>query len=237
MSDKPKTIDEKVAAIEKKITNIIAYVVAFSVVAGIFGYSQITDLSEIRSGEVVKKFKEELKTQKDSLGKELEKSTNSKVSKINEIRDDLNKQLPVGTIIISSVPYENIVSDVWAPCDGRIVPGSKYASNYSRPVPDLRGVFIRGLNRFDLEEDTPVPDNQKDPEGLRTVGALQHDSLKNHDHGFHQIRSQNYERKASKSHFTLGHPDSVTNGPYKENQLGSETRPKNVAVYYYIKIN
>ena len=64
--------------------------------------------------------------------------------------------LPIGTIVATMLPpheFLDLVSDKnsknWVPADGRAVEGSKYKKITGNPrVPDLRGMFIRGLNKL-----------------------------------------------------------------------------------------
>lgn len=94
-------------------------------------------------------------------------------------------------------------------------------------LPDLRGVFLRGLN---LGRSDPY----MDPEGdNREAGDPQKDSIREHRHG---INPKTWSVSGSG-------PVTLTSGKvradlqeYTDNFGGNETRPKNVAVYYYIKI-
>jgi hypothetical protein len=165
----------------------------------------------------------------------------------------LNKDLPIGTIIASYLTFDqfsgvtsnniNCPSGLfmarcskWAPADGRTVPGSKLAGlqlPLEGTVPDLRGVFLRGLDEFDSAGSAPAQnDNRNDPEKSRRAGSYQADELKEHDHGFATSLNQTQVGPNSSSFGKNGGPGFRTS---KEG--GSETRPKNVAVYYYIRIN
>jgi len=179
-----------------------------------------------------------------------------------------SKELPIGTVITSFLNFEqfNVASknnekspggiwtsqkSKWSPCDGRPVPSSKYATITSQnQIPDLRGMFVRGLNTFDLYQ--PVPQrssNESDPEN-RVVGTVQQDAIESHSHNLAGATGGEDTK-------TVGLADDWNNRPNKAggmtgryahgtwaknyiqpNEGGkSETRPINVAVYYYIKIN
>lgn len=164
--------------------------------------------------------------------------------------------VPVGTIIASVLPHEAFLSSsVWVPADGRDISGSALQTLTGRSVaPDLRGVFLRGLNQFDSNQLSVEP-TRADPDrkpGDR-AGSFQPDALAAHIH----------YTFADESVTKVGGPsiDAVTSPGYRFNLNGahdyrmaasgmeptrgrtspsggsSETRPKNVAVYYYIKIN
>lgn len=176
-----------------------------------------------------------------------------------------NKDLPVGTVISSTLDFSafsavtknndanaggnfwTAVYSKWAPADGRQVLGSAYARAVSvNSVPDLRGVFIRGLNVFDPSE---TSHNGRDPDS-RTVGSYQGDQFAAHDHGggnhHHATALQNgaapqyggiIVRKPG-SDFA-GNPEAVTtdSGTIIQSQGGPETRPRNVSLFFYIRIN
>jgi len=162
-------------------------------------------------------------------------------------------ETPIGTIIASYLSFDRFreaigestiwkTSSKWAPCDGREVLNSAFSIySSSSTVPDLRGTFLRGLNTFDINPPStvgPVSYNQKDIED-RAVGSFQQDELKSHKHTLNVFRHP----------FAWGSAqDGVTVGGYSNPQGaeltsddnlsgGLETRPKNISVYYYIKIN
>jgi len=154
-----------------------------------------------------------------------------------------NKELPVGTIIMSLVNFDvfcQVSGDIssinwdakiskWAPADGREVENSKYQkATGKKTLPDLRGVFLRGLNDFDSRSQTTVNSEQADPENSRRPGSFQVQST--------QITSIS---KTDLDCFWGGvlRRDGLALGSSKPVDNTSETRPKNVAVYYYIKIN
>ncbi len=173
--------------------------------------------------------------------------------------------IPIGTIIASTLSFRDfcLVNDpntnldynnldykkiLWVPADGRGVRDSRY-SRAGFNVPDLRGIFLRGLNQFDPNSQI-APDIQRtDPETNRGAGSYQKDALLNHSHSiskgfkgdanFVPGGNQDGWFLALKGHLSspqmnkiIGNPDNVD-----QSNLSSETRPKNVAVYYYIRIN
>lgn len=179
-----------------------------------------------------------------------------------------NKELPIGTIITSFLPFDqfNYTSknnakspgelwtaqkSKWAPCDGRSVSNSGFAKVTSKTfVPDLRGMFLRGLNTFD-PSNGPAPrnPNEADPE-TRIVGQYQADAFQGHRHnqdgdgapgivGGRQgegafVRGAEIKYLNAKAFRVL---DPITDNSNGIPKISAETRPKNVTVYYYIKIN
>jgi hypothetical protein len=143
--------------------------------------------------------------------------------------------LPIGTILPSMLGpnlFAAIVGDPegskWVLADGRPVDKeSEYYKNLSaKKVPDLRGVFLRGLDKG----------GKRDPDGKnRKAGDLQEDAFKKHRHGYPTAGGTKKKewRGSGKIKVSLAfHQQGFVNI-----EGDHETRPKNVAVYYYIKIN
>jgi hypothetical protein len=170
-----------------------------------------------------------------------------------------NSNIPIGTVITSFLSFDKFSvatknnektgniwtaeKSKWAPCDGRPLPYSKYSKFASQPnAPDLRGVFLRGLNSFDPTY-TINPSNlqQLNPDS-NPLGGFQGDNFKNHKHlireawGFKTDRGVDTNTHGSNSGPTNGDIGSVTE-TYISTEGGNETRPKNISIYYYIKIN
>lgn len=180
-----------------------------------------------------------------------------------------NDASPIGTIVSSFLNWEQFVkatdnnkfsgsiwnseNSFWSPCDGREVPNSSFESLANiKNVPDLRGVFLRGLNAFDNNENSnrikPVSDSQKDPQIGRFSGSFQMDALQNLTGHINGIKSDN-RGFGSDGIFTstgyIGDGDGGENrGAFNVSfnagnvaRVADETRPKNVAIFYYIRIN
>jgi len=134
--------------------------------------------------------------------------------------------------------FDPVVSK-WAPADGRDVTGSAFSAVTSDfAVPDMRGMFLRGLN-------SGRSDGLEDPDGRsRSAGDSQIDVFQGHSHryeiglpgadylggpfagvfGTDQLTSFRIQEPATMSQFGTV-------------RFGLETRPRNVSVYHYIKIN
>lgn len=151
--------------------------------------------------------------------------------------------LPVGTIvpsILSPVQFARQVGDdgsfdptksLWLPCDGRSVSGSRYATvTGTSTLPDLRSVFIRGLNEF--EAGKTRNDRYSDPDGSRVPGSVQYQSFEEHEHIYHAGRTPYTEQGTGGVTYLISPGDKKTS-----KAGGKETRPNNVALFYFIKVN
>ena len=180
-----------------------------------------------------------------------------------EIQNLKLNALPIGTIVASMLEFnefQNVAGNTWKPADGRKVsPKSKYALlTGNKTLPDLRGMFIRGLNQFDSVTG-PRRDNYKDPDGnRRKAGTPQEDatslpknkknpfkgtalSAGEHSHIYFKAirqggRSGDLDRAASEAS-TTGSAGDHTHTVLITAGGDSETRPVNTAVFYYIKID
>jgi hypothetical protein len=165
---------------------------------------------------------------------------------------------PVGTVVASMLSWDQFarVADttVWKPADGKAAPaGSAYASRIGPDLPDLRGMFVRGLNSVRAGEIRS--DGMQDPEGSsRKPGLAQNDALGRHGHGIadpghdhrvaggFSINNANSHRRgggehtsgslAQGEHRSSGNPSNISVNEWP----GVETRPKNAAVFYYVKV-
>jgi hypothetical protein len=160
---------------------------------------------------------------------------------------EMAKDMPVGTIITSYLNVDQFYlatknnekspggiwtsgKSKWCPADGRIIPGSIFGRIASQSnVPDLRGMFLRGLNVMEAAPQIPLSVDRRDPDD-RTVGTYQQDSFRSHSHPIGREPWINGSSGASGNGIGLRENNTGASG-------GAETRPKNIAVYYYIRIN
>lgn len=149
--------------------------------------------------------------------------------------------LPVGTIVASMLEPSKFAEAVgdpnrkineWQLADGKpIAATSRYGQLSGKTkTPDLRGMFLRGMNEG-------RKDGKQDPEQNRTAGHYQSDALQEHGH-VTDATEWNWNKQGN-----AGYTSQAKNAPSSSvrNVTGAnvevETRPKNVAVYFYIKIN
>jgi len=171
-----------------------------------------------------------------------------------QFRAELGLQLavPVGSVLssmLSPADFATAVGDPrsfspttnqWSPADGRSVGGSGYeATTSSSTVPDLRGLFLRGLNQFDAHMGSRI-DGFEDPNGnTRRAGDTQADIVGTHSHrfGFGPAGMSQLGNGPDIPVVHPNHPGVTANPLHTGTAGGAETRPRNSAVYYYVRIN
>jgi hypothetical protein len=179
-------------------------------------------------------------------------ASRSGIDKAKQTVDALQQQantlrlstLPVGSIVPSLLtpsqfaqeagdpPTFDLSKSKWTLADdkGR-VPGTQYARiTQNAPIPDLRGLFLRGKNNSRGGE-------HGNPQGELDLGQFQDDQFEDHVHEFNRSYAQGgtepYAYAASKNDGTPRAPTNyIVSGKH-----GNETRPRNVTVNYYIRIN
>jgi hypothetical protein len=132
----------------------------------------------------------------------------------------------------------------WVLMDGRNVEGSDlFAINGAANIPDGRGVFIRGM---DLGRN--AIDGKGDPEGnTRVLNIVQMDEFLAHNHDIRDPGHAHIFRvpNGNGSSGIPGNPQGLEETPTSRSQTGItielrggvETRPRNIVLYRYIKIN
>ncbi len=165
------------------------------------------------------------------------------------------KNLPIGTIISSTLKYstfleanrikptDNMEKAIWVPCDGRDVRASTYGK-YVGSVPDLRGLFLRNVNDYNVPFDGvgKVKTERANPDNI-SAGIFQPDAFQGHKHfsentlvrkGKDDLPNQPDQRPKQEG---ANNSAGVYDAGFGKPRISSETRPKNMTVYYYIKIN
>ena len=225
-SDKPEPKEVSVARITSKQAIVVAILSAL-----------------VSLATLTKDFINPPPTDKD-VKEQVDQSLNQRVEK-----DDgqlvISSSLPVGTVVASLLSpgqFSESVGDPavfnpeksrWVLADAR---NDISRSKLSRIVgksktPDLRGMFLRGAN-------DGRSDGLQDPEGDRDPGNYQPDSVKRHSHERPADVWDSGARNGTPVGggglgFSYTAPFPRT-GEYGESD---ETRPKNVAVFFYIKVN
>ena len=138
---------------------------------------------------------------------------------------------PLGTIISSALTESqmNTINSKFYLCNGQSCVGTNYASLTSNSVvPDLRGQFLRGLDGSGIV----------DPG--RTLLGSQQDELKSHRHTvtLGSIEEEGGSRDpGGYPQIDLSDLTSNTAADTISFSGGAETRPKNIAINYFIKVN
>ncbi len=186
------------------------------------------------------------------------KSLDQEADRLEGIIDGLSDKiciLPPGTIIASMLDPEEFAegaadcAGLWVLADGRKISHkclySKITGN--RNVPDLRGMFLRGASR-NSESDFRYKDDEQ-----RLPGTVQEDTFEAHNHHnetFKYLLQRTGRNMAIVSDDQLFDllpfpkkrkdrewPDVVRAGEIKKVGNPDETRPQNVAVNFYVKID
>lgn len=166
--------------------------------------------------------------------------------------------IPIGTIVAYAGPITDeadLKDKGWLPCDGRAVSRSEFGPLWkvlqktwgegdggsTFNLPDLRGVFLRGVDPKGLNDPDAknrVASLQKGKEVVGSiVGSYQADALVKHDHplprpifvharSFKGEEDQDKPLKDSRGNLFMDHTGDTG---------GAETRPKNAYVFYIIK--
>jgi len=168
---------------------------------------------------------------------------------------------PIGAIVASILHYESFLmvnglnkeqdinKVIWVPCDGQDIGTEEgnYGAFSGGKAPDLRGVFLRGVN--DMKVYGPsIPQAKKeqlnpDP---KEAGQFQPDAFQDHAHpsnAHHDVYGA-AGAAVAKGAWSDGRTNNASSLTGKNSQSGrdhggnsaKETRPKNISVYYYIKI-
>jgi hypothetical protein len=138
--------------------------------------------------------------------------------------------------LISEGEMVSQMGNDWVLADGRDVTGSTYhAITGATSVPDMRGQFLRGLDT----------NGSVDPGGAsRSVGDAQVDAFQGHWHisssssgtpgAPYNVPQAGTNPSSGETYFSR---DAVSDGTHGSPRISSETRPKNITVNFFIKIN
>ena len=161
------------------------------------------------------------------------------------------------TSILSQEAFQDLNGAEWVLADGRRLPGptalsphlSKGSGSEGLTIPDVRGRFLRMANNTACAHARPDAVQyaecltRHDPGGDRLTGDFQPDSFTEHAHGYIDqfLAWPNHPSSGmwapSAPHWPIPHFDvlrehSGTSAPAGD----AETRPKNIAVNFFIKI-
>jgi len=178
------------------------------------------------------------------------------VSNIQKDVNVLNLHVPVGTIMAygGNTTDSGIINQLkeqgWLPCNGVAVSREEYKDLYNIigtafgsisdttfQVPDMRGLFLRGVDQGSTRDPEAGSRQAPAPNGNAgdKVGSVQEDQLKTHKH---TVNAAHAGLAGGKS---TGDPIAVAGWPRNfagkevEAAGGAETRPKNIYVNWIIK--
>jgi hypothetical protein len=141
---------------------------------------------------------------------------------------------PVGSIIQSLLTVEKFQEKMgaeWRPMDGSNIQGTALATDFGSPnLPNAEGKFLRMRNGVNTSCSNPN-NCQFDPDGRRELGSYQADLLKSHNHSY-----TNPEGGGHVGHFSPSGWEG-TRGAGTSHTGGAETRPKNIAVNFFVKVD
>lgn len=170
---------------------------------------------------------------------------------IPEAKLNPNILMPVGTVIQSLLPpdvHTSVVGDPsvfdplvskWVLADGKVdISQTRYGKLTSKQfTPDLRGVFLRGIN-------LGREDEYKDPDGERQPGVPQKFAIQNHNHQvpihYHENAEGGGWGMIHNADYAYGIHRGRTYDLYSDTDnknIADETRPSNAAVFRYLKVN
>lgn len=138
----------------------------------------------------------------------------------------------------------------WMACDGRemliaryrelyAALGCLYGGDFARGIfnlPDLRGMFLRGVD--DGAGVDPDLDQRRRPDGspgYAGVGSLQWDALQVHQHDYSEPAGSTVSGDAVAA-CNLPVQRQQTSDPVSGRVSAHETRPRNMAAYYIIRV-
>ncbi len=157
-------------------------------------------------------------------------------NKITALETTLNETIPTGTVaafFLTSCPAR------WIPADG--------GTHNGLSTPDLRGMFLRGLNNFGTGSLGIRSDGKQDPDGQRSLGAAQDDAFQKHgikasynpggggSGGKVLLAPGHFAALEDSLHYLVTASEFVAVGQYGIPRVAKETRPRNVALIFCVK--
>jgi microcystin-dependent protein len=163
--------------------------------------------------------------------------------------------LPIGTIMAYAGSEDSLIGQKdWKICNGQKLPISDFPKLYrilanhwgdsedeentDFQLPDLRGLFLRGVNgeRSDFMADPDKNNRKFSSNESNSVGSLQEDAIQEHQHRMHNNANSN---GGPNIWGTLNqHPHNRTFDTHQiiNARVAQETRPKNAYVHWIIKV-
>lgn len=160
--------------------------------------------------------------------------------------------LPVGSIVASILSLEDFNSlmprgEKWVLADGDAASGKLQDLIENKPfyralnidnkarVPDLRGMFLRGHNSGRRGNESPREDGHQNPQAT-DMGGIQLDDVGPHVHNYG--RGFDDAGRVDRGDGWYGKASGTTEPPNGDgDHPRAETRPRNVTVNYFIRVN
>lgn len=167
--------------------------------------------------------------------------------------------VPIGCVVAFAGDKSHLKDENWKICDGQTLNARNFkelfytintswgngdGTNGSFNLPDLRGMFLRGVDdsnsKKDPDSDSRIALNEGGHTGNQ-VGSYQSDVVGTHSHSGAR-RGSDKPTGSDEDHLRVYLPsfaNNVVDIPKSTNfgeGIGSETRPKNVYVYYIIRV-
>lgn len=134
--------------------------------------------------------------------------------------------------VLEPIAFRKANGDQWVEMDGRNIAGSDLEQlTGMTTIPDARGVFLRTMNGG---QNPGVGDTEGDS---RTIGKYQGDTIIQHTHNFLVVDNW---IGPNDTYAPVIDPRHNVNATYNSGPTaigGAETRPRNICLYLYIKIN
>lgn len=177
-------------------------------------------------------------------------ATTVNATTVNATTVNATNIFPVGGVIPYAGPLTDSLPACWMPCDGRPLSRSDYKPLFDAigttygigdgsttfHLPDYRGMFLRAVDEgigMDPDAGSRGPQNNGPNDvgtaAPGTVGTRQADEFGQHSHTYYQSTYV-----GSDGNWSGGDWNNVYQ--QTQNAGGSETRPKNVYVYYLIRV-
>lgn len=138
----------------------------------------------------------------------------------------------VKSSVLTQAQFNSVMgaaSSSWLLCDGQSCAGTAYATVTGESVvPDMRGQFMRGLDTT----------GTVDPDGAtRSLGDSQAGEVESHTHTYDDVGSANSTGAAVAGYSAGPYQFKLQVGDVSGATGGDETRPTNVCVNYFIKVD
>ena len=131
--------------------------------------------------------------------------------------------------ILTEAQFSTEYGEGWVLMDGRDITGSDLATiTGNTTLPDARGIFLRGKNNG-------RSDGSQNPDGDLAIGTTQADEVGGHDHPGVKHTPYGYDIYFSIGNNQLGYADN--RDEVTGTSGGNESRPTNITVNTFIKIN